>query len=244
MTTTPVGAARRPVGAALPLLAVSLGYFMVILDVTAVNLTLPALGRELQAGIGALQWVVDGYTFTFAALLLTAGTVAARLVQGVVAASMVPASLLQASFANRAARARAVGVWGAIAGLAAASGPVIGGGLTSALSWRAVFAVNVPVALIAILLTVRCLPAPTPRPERRLDPAAQVTAVIGLGALTLAQIEAGDRGFAAPLVLGGLAAAAAALVAFVGLERRTAEPMLPLPCSAAPPSPAAISLGY
>jgi DHA2 family methylenomycin A resistance protein-like MFS transporter len=153
--------APAPSRSALP--AICLGYFMVILDATAVNLSLPALGRDLGGGVGALQWVVDGYTLTFAALLLTAGSlgdrygarrvfcgglglfvlasaacglasgaatlVAARLVQGAAAAVLVPCSLalVRAAYEDPGARARAVGVWGGVAGVAAASGPVIGG---------------------------------------------------------------------------------------------------------------------
>ncbi|MCW2908145.1 MAG: major facilitator superfamily transporter multidrug efflux transporter, partial [Actinomycetia bacterium] len=139
----------------MPLLAVSLGYFMVILDATAVNLALPALRHDLGGGITGLQWVVDGYTLAFAALLLSAGVagdrfgprrvflaglalftaasagcalapaigvlVLIRLIQGAAAALLVPTSLalLQASYPDRARRARAVGLWGGIGGLAA-----------------------------------------------------------------------------------------------------------------------------
>ena len=165
----------------MPLLAVSLGYFMVILDATAVNLALPALRQDLGGGITGLQWVVDGYTLAFAALLLSSGVagdrfgprrvfltglvlftaasagcalapaigvlVLIRLIQGAAAALLVPSSLalLQASYPDRAGRARAVGLWGGIGGLAAASGPVLGGALTAAASWRLVFAINIPV---------------------------------------------------------------------------------------------------
>ncbi len=180
----------------MPLLAVSLGYFMVILDATAVNLALPAIGHDLGGGITGLQWVVDGYTLAFAALLLSAGVagdrfgprrvflaglvlftaasagcalapalgvlVIIRLIQGAAAALLVPSSLalLQASYPDRARRARAVGLWGGIGGLAAASGPVLGGGLTAAASWRLVFAINIPVGLLAWWLTRRRVASP------------------------------------------------------------------------------------
>ena len=158
--TPPRPAPRSPGGGSwMPLLAVSLGYFMVILDATAVNLALPALRQDLGGGITGLQWVIDGYTLAFAALLLSAGVagdrfgarrvflaglalftaasagcalapaigvlVLIRLVQGAAAALLVPSSLslLQASYPDRARRARAVGLWGGIGGLAAASGP-------------------------------------------------------------------------------------------------------------------------
>jgi MFS transporter, DHA2 family, methylenomycin A resistance protein len=255
----------------LPLLAVSLGYLMVILDATAVTVALPALRADLGGGVSGLEWVVDGYTLVFAALLLSAGAlgdrigtrrvffaglsvftlasagcgaapsvaalVAARVLQGAGAALLVPSSLalLRAAYPDQAARARAIGAWGGIGGIGAASGPVLGGALVTAVSWRAVFLVNVPVALVALVLTLRCVPAPA-RPERarRLDLGPQVLVIAGLGALTLALIEAGPRGWSDPLVLTGFAAAAVALAAFVAAERRVPDPMLPLGLFRAP----------
>src|SRR5436305_1388650 len=141
----------------MPLVAVCLGYFMVILDVTIVNVALPALRGDLGATVSDLQWVIDGYALMFAALLLSGGALSdrlgarrvfvaglglfvatsaacgiattseflilARFAQGIGAALMVPASLalLRAAYADPGARARAVGAWGAIAGVAAAS---------------------------------------------------------------------------------------------------------------------------
>jgi len=239
---------------AMTLLAVSLGYFMVILDTTVVNVALATLGRSLHAGTDSLQWVVDGYAVVFAALLISMGTVGdrlgarrvllaglalftvasaacgvapgigvligARVVQGVGAAIVVPASLslLRAAYPDASARARAVGAWGAIAGVAAASGPVLGGLLAGGPGWRAVFFVNVPVGLAAIWLVVRRTPSARPRPGR-LDVGAQVAAVVGLGALTYGLIEHEPA---------AVALAAAALAAFVFVERRVADPMLPL----------------
>ncbi|MCO5973721.1 MFS transporter [Actinoallomurus soli] len=254
----------RPRTGALPLVAICLGYFAVIIDATAVNLSLPALGRDLGGGMGVLQWVVDGYTLTFATLLLSAGAlgdrvgphrvfcaglalftvasaacglaptagalVAARLVQGAAAAVMVPSSLalLQAAHPDPRARARAVGVWGGVAGVAAASGPVLGGVLTDAASWRLVFFINVPIGLAALLLTVRHVVRPEGHGRRGLDLGAQITVVGALGLLTFALIEARTRGWVSPVVLGALAVAALLAAVFTAVERRTANPMLPL----------------
>jgi MFS transporter, DHA2 family, methylenomycin A resistance protein len=241
--------------------ALCLGYFMVILDATIVNVALPGIGASLHGALATLQWVVDGYTLAFAALLLSGGALADRLgarrvlvaglglftvasalcalapaapslvafrvVQGAGAALVVPASLalIRAAYADPAARARAVGAWGGVGGVGAASGPVLGGLLVAAAGWRAVFLVNVPVGLAAVALTLRLAPAPAGRP-RRLDPAAQVLAVLALAALTFAVIEAG-RAVTAPVLIAAAVAVAAAL-AFVATERRVAGPMLPL----------------
>ncbi|MGI5228419.1 MFS transporter [Actinoallomurus sp. CA-142502] len=253
---------QTPSRLALP--AICLGYFMVILDATAVNLSLPALGRDLGGGVGALQWVVDGYTLTFAALLLTAGSlgdrygarrvfcgglglfvvasaacglapgaatlVAARLVQGAAAAVLVPCSLalVRAAYEDPGARARAVGVWGGVAGVAAASGPVIGGVLTQAVSWRLVFFVNVPIGLAALLMTRRHVPSAGGHGRPGFDLPAQATVIAALGVLTFALIEARTEGWAAPFILGGFAAAALLIAVFIVLEHRSAGAMLPL----------------
>ena len=255
------------------------GYFMVILDTTALNTALPVLRADFDAGVATLQWVVDGYALTFAALLLTGGAlgdrlgtravfrtglvtfvaasgacgvaptaavlVAARLVQGVGAALLVPTSLalLQASFSEPAARARAVGAWGGVAGVAAAGGPVVGGVLAGAVSWRAVFLVNVPIGLLAAILAGRHLPAPPARRERDLDVPGQVLAVLGLAALTLALIDAGRTSVTAPRVLGAFAAFLVALAAFLAVERRASSPVLPLRLFATPTLSAATVVG-
>jgi len=159
----------------------------------------------------------------------TAILVAARLLQGLGAALMVPASLalLQAAYPDRAARARAFGIWGGVAGIAAASGPILGGVLIAGLGWRAIFFVNVPFGLAGMVLTARSVPAPSGR-RRALDLPAQVLGVVALGALTAALIEAGPLGWSSPAVLAGFGVAAVAGLAFVAAERAAAAPMLPL----------------
>lgn len=245
------------------LVAIGLGYFMVILDATIVNVALPALRAGLHTSLSGLQWVVDGYTLVFAGALLTGGAagdrfgarrvfqtglgvfvaasvgcalapsvaalVGARLAQGVGAALVVPSSLalLAAAYPDSRARARAVGVWGGIAGIAAAAGPVLGGLLVAAASWRLVFVVNLPIGIVAMVLAARSAPAPRPRP-RSLDPLAQLTVVVALGALTAGLIEGGHLGWTSPLALAVFALAAVSGMLFVAVERRVGEPMLPL----------------
>ncbi len=244
------------------LVAVCLGYFMVILDTTIVNVALPALRADLGAGLRGLQWVVDGYLLMFAALLLSGGTLAdllgarrvfqvglalfvvssvacgvaanlgvlvtGRVVQGVGAALCVPASLalLHAAYPAASDRARAIGMWGGIAGLAAASGPILGGLLVAAGTWRLVFFVNVPIGLAAMSLAQRHVPAPAPR-QRALDLPGQATGVVALAALTFALIEGGSGVVTVPVVVAA-GISAAAVAAFLAIERASAAPMLPL----------------
>ncbi|HET8673207.1 MAG TPA: DHA2 family efflux MFS transporter permease subunit, partial [Thermoleophilaceae bacterium] len=248
----------------MPLIAICLGYFMVILDATVVNVALPALGRDLGGGVSSLQWVVDGYTLVFAGLLLTAGSlgdrlggrrvfraglvlftlasaacaaapsvavlVVARLAQGLGAALLVPSSLalLRAAYEDPRERARAVGIWGAVAGIAAASGPVIGGLLVSAASWRAVFLLNLPVGIGALLLAHRHLPRGGDRTGAELDPAGQLAGVAALTALTLGLIEGGNSGWTSASALVPLVAFVPLAALFLALERRAPDPMLPL----------------
>ncbi|MCX0241940.1 MFS transporter [Streptomyces drozdowiczii] len=242
-----------------PLVALSLGYFLVMLDVTVVNVALPDIRASLGAGPSALQWVVDGYSTVFAALLLFGGGAAdrfghrrvfltglglfsgasvfcglagsaallivGRLGQGAGAALLVPASLalLQATFPDRATRARAIAVWGAVASVAFGAGPAVGGILVAGSDWRAVFWLNLPLGGLAVLLTLRHLPAPVVRGRaRKTDPVGQVLAVVGLVAVTGGLNEAGTRGWTSPLVLSAFAVGAAALVSLV-LTTRTLE---------------------
>lgn len=239
----------------MPLIAICLGYFMVILDATVVNVALPALGRDLGGGVSGLQWVVDGYTLVFAGLLLSGGSlgdrlggrhvfqgglvlftvasaacaaaptvpllVGARVAQGIGAALLVPSSLalLRAAYHDPRERARAIGAWGAVAGIAAASGPVIGGLLVAALSWRAVFLLNVPVGLLGLLLSWRYVPAAGERTGAGIDPLGQLLAIAALTLFTLGVIQEELLPLLVSLPL---------ILAFVVCEYRTHEPMLPL----------------
>ncbi|OKJ66513.1 multidrug MFS transporter [Streptomyces sp. CB02460] len=247
-----------------PLVALSLGYFLVMLDVTVVNVALPDIRASLGAGSSALQWIVDGYSTVFAALLLFGGGAAdrfghrrvfltglvlfsgasvfcgfadsavllivGRLGQGAGAALLVPASLalLQATFPDRATRARAIAVWGAVASVAFGAGPAVGGLLVAGSDWRAVFWLNLPLGGLAVLLTLRHLPASSARPRaRKADPVGQVLAVVGLVAVTGGLNEAGSRGWTSPVVLAAFFIGTVALVSFVlttrALEARVAD---------------------
>jgi DHA2 family methylenomycin A resistance protein-like MFS transporter len=245
------------------LAAMSLGYAVVQLDVSVVNVAIKAIGTGLGGGVTGLQWVVNAYTIGFAAFILTAGAlgdrigakrvfvagfvlfmlasvccglapdltvlIAARAIQGLGAAVLVPSSLtlLNHSYPEPAARARAVGFWLAGASLALSGGPLVGGVLIATLGWRAIFFINVPVALAGIYLTSRWA-RETPRArDRGIDVSGQVAAVLALTALVAATIEGGSKGFTAPLVLAGFGLALIAGASFLILQHRGERPMLP-----------------
>jgi DHA2 family methylenomycin A resistance protein-like MFS transporter len=179
--------------------------------------------RVFQLGLGVFVVASVGCGVAPSTVVL----VIAWAVQGVGAALAVPASLalLRAAYPDPVARARATGLWGGIAGVAAAGGPILGGVLVSTVSWRLVFFVNVPIGLAAMVLTAQRVPAAQACP-RGLDPAAQVTGVLALGAFTLALIEGGRAGITG-LVVGAAVTSVAAVVAFIVIERRVSTPMLP-----------------
>jgi DHA2 family methylenomycin A resistance protein-like MFS transporter len=203
--------------------------------------TVAFAGLLLSAGslgdrIGA-RTVFDAglVVFTVASVVCAASPtigvlVGARLVQGVGAAMLVPSSLalLRAAYTDRAERAKAVGIWGAVAGTGAASGPIIGGLLVSGLSWRAVFIVNVPVGLVALLLAARHVPKATEQASRGFDPPGQLLGIGALTVVTLGLIEGGARGWSAPLAVVPLIAFVPLLSAFLFTEARVRRPMLPL----------------
>lgn len=156
--------------------------------------------------------------------------IAARAVQGVGAALLVPGSLalISASFPQQE-RGRAIGTWAGFSGIAAAVGPVIGGYLIDRHSWTWAFLVNAPLALLVLLLALWRVPeSRDARATGRLDVAGAVLATLGLGGIVFAFIEGPARGWNAPAVLVAGAGGLAALAAFAWVERRVREPMLPL----------------
>ncbi len=156
--------------------------------------------------------------------------VAARAAQGIAAALLVPSSLalLGAAFPP-VERGRAVGTWSALTAIAGAGGPVLGGWLVEAVSWRAVFFLNLPIAAIALAISRTKLAESRNPDARRLDLAGAVLATAGLGGIVFGLIGDPDRAWSDFRVWAPLAAGAAALAAFVAVERRSDHPMAPLP---------------
>jgi EmrB/QacA subfamily drug resistance transporter len=246
------------------LLATVLGSALAFIDATVVNIALPRLGADLGAGAAGLQWTINGYTLSLAALILTGGSlgdrygrrrvfvvgvawfgaaslacglapslealIAARVLQGVGGALLTPGSLaiLEASF-HPQDRARAIGAWSGLGGVAGAVGPFLGGWLVQVASWRLVFLVNVPLAAAVIGVALRHVPETrNPDATHRLDVLGILTGAAGLAGLTFGFTAWPAAGAASPTVLLALALGVAGMLGFVVTERRSAHPMLPL----------------
>jgi MFS transporter, DHA2 family, methylenomycin A resistance protein len=245
------------------LFAVCFGFFLVLLDTTALNVATPVLGHEFGNRISDLQWVVNSYTLVFASLLLAAGAIGdrtgvkrsyqlglilftgasllsalsaslpvlifARIIQGLGAAIMVPASLaiLSHSFPDPAERGYAVSAWANIASLGFAAGPVLGGVLTAWLGWRSIFWLNVPVGIVAVWLNHRWTNEARVDSPRRIDGPGQATLGFALLALTYGLIEAGRQGWGSGAALAGFGCFILSITLFVWLERRSRHPVLP-----------------
>jgi EmrB/QacA subfamily drug resistance transporter len=237
------------------LLICSMSLLIVGLDITALNVALPSIGRDLHANVSGLQWTVDAYTVVLASLLMFSGSTADRLgrkrifitglgvfsvasllcslapsvellvgfraLQAVGGSMLNPVamSIVTNTFTDPRERAQAVGIWGAGFGLSMALGPIVGGALVSWVGWRSIFWINLPIALGAILLTLRFIPeSRAPRP-RRFDPVGQVLVIVLLAGLTYGIIESSVAAFVA---------SAAALVGLLVYEPRRREPLIDL----------------
>jgi MFS transporter, DHA2 family, methylenomycin A resistance protein len=255
---------RSSLATPLTLVAMSLGYGVVQLDVTIVNTALHSIGASLGGGVAELQWIVNAYTIAFAALILTAGAlgdrvggkrvfmagfviftaaslgcalapdptllIAARALQGIGAAVLVPNSLalLRHAYPDEKARGRAVGIWAAGASLTLTAGPLAGGALIALVGWRSIFLVNLPIGLGALWLTWRYAHETPRSAEHQLDLPGQAAAIAALGCLAGAIIEGGARGWGDLWVLAGFAAAVLLGALFIRRERHALQPMLPL----------------
>jgi EmrB/QacA subfamily drug resistance transporter len=185
------------------------------------------LGRRLVFQVGVV-------IFTLASLLCAVAPnvellIFARLVQGIGGALLTPGSLaiIEASF-RPADRARAIGAWSGLGGVAGAIGPLVGGWLIGAISWRAIFLINLPLGAFVVWAAARYVPeSHDPNATGRLDYAGAALAAVGLGGTTYALIEAPEGGNLAGVLLTAVIGVGA-LVGFFWQEGRTPNPMLPL----------------
>lgn len=156
--------------------------------------------------------------------------IVARTVQGIGAAALLPCSLalIVQQFPDPRQRAHALGIWGTVASVGLAAGPVLGGVLIAVADWRAVFLVNIPFCALTVLLTYTTVAEAPHHRETRLDPAGLILGTLALAGLTGGLIEGGQLGWARPVPLAALGGGLLAGGLFVTIEHRHTAPMLPL----------------
>ncbi|MFZ0381460.1 MAG: MFS transporter [Solirubrobacteraceae bacterium] len=248
---------------AFSLLAVS--FFMTIIDLTIVNVSLPTIGRDLHFSATSLQWVVTAYALTFGGFMLLGGRaadllgrrrilmvglslftpaslgaalstgevslIAARAVQGLGAAIMLPAalSIVMNMFAEGAERNKALGIWGGLGAGGATVGVIAGGLLTRYAGWQYIFYLNVPIGAATLALAPRIVPeSRLATTRRRFDALGAIAGTGGLVLLVDAISQAPQYGWGATRTIAVLAASVALLAAFLVIEARAKEPVLPL----------------
>lgn len=206
--------------------------------VTGYALTFAALmlvgGKVADAYGRRLIFVVGIAVFTIASLLCGLASsgemlIAARVLQGAGAALMNPAtlSIIAATFPPRQ-RGTAIGIWAGVSGLALAIGPLVGGLITEHLDWSWIFFVNVPIGILGIVASYLFIDESRDETHVRLDLPGLATSAVGLFALTYGLIEANTHGWSSTRIVGSFVLAGGSLAAFVLLERRQRDPMLPL----------------
>jgi EmrB/QacA subfamily drug resistance transporter len=251
---------------------------VVVMDISIVNVALPAIRLGLNASESGLQWTIDAYTLVLAGFLVLGGStadrigrrrvfqaglatfglgsllcglapgigwlIAARVLQaaGGTMLNPVAVAIIANTFSDPAERARAIGVFGSVSGLALALGPILGGALVDGLGWRSIFWVNVPIVAAAIVCTALFVPESRAPRARRFDPVGQTLMVLVLGSVVYAIIESGRLGWTSPVILGLLAGAVLGAAGILGYEPRRADPLLELRLFRSVPFSAAIGM--
>ena len=238
--------------------------FMVILDVTVVNVALPSIGNALNFSATDLQWVVTVYVLFTGGLMLLGGRatdllgrrrvflvgllvftaaslasglawsplalIVARAVQGFGAALLLPSALaIITTTYSHAQRTVALSIWAAIGSAGVAVGVLLGGVITTLLGWEWIFFINVPIGFVVAAGVVRLLPADRRLPSTRLklDLLGAATVMVGLVTLVYGVVGTAQHGWVSGRTLLLLGVASALLAAFIGIERRGREPLVP-----------------
>ncbi|GAC1641375.1 MAG: MFS transporter [Ktedonobacteraceae bacterium] len=246
------------------LIATILGSSMAFIDSSVVNVALPRLQIELQAGASSVQWVVEAYALFLGALILIGGSlgdqfgrkrifllgviifalasvfcgisqnieqlIIARSVQGIGGALLTPGSLaiIRSSF-DSAERGKAIGTWSGFSAITSALGPLLGGWLVQNTSWRWIFFINIPLAIIVLMVSLLHLPESTSgEGKKHLDFPGAILTALGLGGVVYGLIQAENVGFADPIVLVCIFGGLIALGLFLFVESRSRAPMMPL----------------
>jgi EmrB/QacA subfamily drug resistance transporter len=246
------------------LATISISLFMILLDVTIVNIALPHIMTALNVSLSSIEWVINVYVLVFAVLLLTLGKLGdlfgrrllfiiglaiftaaslgcslspnyafllvSRGIQAIGGAAMLPAtlSILNVEFGQKQ-RGLALGIWGAVAGAANALGPIIGGALVDAISWRYIFVINIPIGIAAIIATILIVKESTdPRADRHIDIPGVLVISLALFCLTFALVEGQSYGWTSVTILTLFAVAFVGLIVFVFMELKIKSPLAQL----------------
>jgi EmrB/QacA subfamily drug resistance transporter len=242
-----------------------LAQFMVILDVSIVNVAIPTIRTSLGFSRTDLQWVINAYAITFAGFLMLSGRAAdlfgqrrtfvigllvfalaslvggtavtqelligGRALQGLGGAIMAAASLaiITSSFAPGPERFRAIGLWGAMNGAGGATGTLLGGIITEALSWRWILLINLPIGILGAIVAWSVIAERRPRSSASgFDLGGALAITAGLLALVYGIVSAGSEGWGSLAALGPIALGLVLLASFVLIESRVASPLVPL----------------
>jgi EmrB/QacA subfamily drug resistance transporter len=193
------------------------------------------LGRRRTFQLGLLIFTIGSGLCSIAPSL--GALIAFRMVQAVGGSMLNPVamSIVTNVYTEPKDRARAIGWWGGVAGISIAAGPLIGGLLVQAIDWRAIFWVNIPVGIAAMVLTQKFVPESKAPHPRRLDPVGQVLMILTLGLLVFGIIEAPNHGWGSTLILGCFAGALIGGALLVYFELRHPEPLIDLRFFRSPP---------
>ena len=188
--------------------------------------TADRVGRRRTFQVGLALFTLGSLACSLAPTL--GALIVFRMLQAVGGSMLNPVamSIITNTFTEPGERARAIGIWGGVVGLSMALGPVVGGALVTAVGWRSIFWINIPVGLAAIVLTALFVPESKAPRARRFDPVGQLLVVVTLASLVYGIIEGPGRGWTSPLIIGCFAVAAAAAAGFAGYESRHDEPLL------------------
>lgn len=190
--------------------------------------TADRLGRRRTFVIGLLTFVAGSFLCSLAPNLTT--LIIFRMVQAVGGSMLNPVamSIITNTFTIAHERAQAIGIWAAVIGVSMALGPVVGGLLVSSVGWQSIFWINVPIGITAVVLALRYIPESKALVARKVDIPGQTLVIVLLASLTYGIIEAPDRGWSSPIIVGALVVAAVSLVALLVCEHRISEPLIDL----------------
>lgn len=229
------------VSVALPEIRAELGGGLVGLQWVVNAYTIVFAGLLLSMGsfadkLGAKRVYIGGLALFLAASAISAVAptlgvlIGLRALLGLGGAALMPASLtlLAHAYPEPAERAQALGIWAAVTGAAMAAGPVIGGLLVDSLGWRSIFLLNVPLAVISLIMTSLLVSETNRNPQRSFDFAGQITAIVAIAVLSFALMEGESYGWNSPLIVAAFSLAMLSAILFLIVEARGNSPLLPL----------------